>query len=62
MKKLLKEKETCEQIYCEKNARPSWISNDLMIQTKRVWQKYYETPLTESEIIEIITGVSWIFN
>ncbi len=56
-----KEKDQWETVCCEKTARPEWITDELLIETRKVWQKYYEKMLSESELIEIIVGVSRLF-
>lgn len=35
---------------------PTWITPELIAQTLRVWQRYYEKPLTPEDALEIITS------
>lgn len=37
---------------------PSWITPELIAHTLRVWQPYYQKPLTPEEALEMILGVS----
>ncbi len=62
MKTLLEEKETCEQVYCEKISRPDWVTDELLLETRRVWQKFYETPLTEPELVKMIVDAGWLLS
>jgi len=36
---------------------PRWISPELIEQTIRTWQPYYEKPLTPEDAVAMITGV-----
>lgn len=35
---------------------PSWISRELLELTRKVWQPYYPAPLTETDLLEILTS------
>lgn len=35
---------------------PQWVTQELIDYTIRVWQPRYETPLTDSDAIEIIAA------
>ena len=36
---------------------PSWVTPELVSDTTRVWQPYYDQPLTEEDAIEILRNV-----
>ncbi len=36
---------------------PRWVTRELIEQTLRVWQPYYENPLIPEDALEMITGV-----
>lgn len=38
-------------------AVPSWVTDELVEQTIRVWQPYYAIPLTREDAIEMIQEV-----
>jgi len=41
---------------------PDWITAELIEQTIRVWQPYYETPLTIDDAIDIIRNAGLLFD
>jgi hypothetical protein len=41
---------------------PSWITSDLVADTIRVWQRYYEAPLTPDDALEMIVNVGQLLN
>ena len=41
---------------------PAWITPELIEETIKVWQPYYEQPLTKNEALEIIESVSRLLN
>jgi hypothetical protein len=41
---------------------PSWISRQLIEHTLRVWQPFYDAPLTHRDALEIITNVSGLMD
>lgn len=41
---------------------PSWISEQLIQETVRVWQPYYAEPLTREDAIAMITTVGRLFS
>ena len=36
---------------------PPWITEDLVAHTARVWQSYYDEPLTREDAVEILINV-----
>lgn len=40
------------------SALPSWMTPELIESTQRVWQPYYEKPLTTDDAVEILRNVS----
>jgi hypothetical protein len=43
-------------------ALPAWITPELIELTIRIWQPYYETPLTSEEAIAMLIAVGGLFN
>lgn len=41
---------------------PSWVSADLIEQTLRTWQPYYQTALTPEDAVYIIMSVGRLFD
>jgi hypothetical protein len=41
---------------------PSWITAELIEQTIRVWQPYYEIPLTVDSAVTMILAVGRLFS
>ncbi|WP_020472337.1 hypothetical protein [Zavarzinella formosa] len=42
-------------------AGPAWISQELVDATIRVWQPYYEEPLTPEEAVTMIQNMGRLF-
>jgi hypothetical protein len=42
-------------------AHPAWIGEELIQATLRVWQPYYDVPLTRQDAIEIILAAGSLF-
>ncbi len=40
---------------------PEWVTPELIDHTIRVWQPYYETPLTPDEAVTMILSVGRLF-
>lgn len=37
---------------------PAWVTTELIAHTIRVWQPYYDTPLTAEDALAMILGVT----
>ncbi len=51
-----------ETEYDHPPARPPWISDDLLVETMRVWQPYYDQPLGEDDVVGILIYVGELFD
>jgi hypothetical protein len=40
---------------------PSWISPELMAETRAVWQPYYEKELTEQDLLALLLPVGVLY-
>jgi hypothetical protein len=43
-------------------AHPAWVTDDLIETTLKVWQPYYDAPLTREDAIDMILATSQLFN
>lgn len=41
---------------------PLWITRDLVAKTKKTWQPYYSTELTDADTLEILLNVSHLID
>lgn len=41
---------------------PSWVTAELIADTLRVWQRYYDRRLTPDDALEIILNVGQLFD
>lgn len=40
---------------------PAWITPDLVLKTLRIWQPFYQEPLTLDDAVIILSGVGRLF-
>ena len=40
---------------------PPWVTDDDIVETLAVWQRYSETPLTDEDALEILVNVHHLF-
>lgn len=41
---------------------PEWVTPQLLAQTLRVWQPYYDEPLTEADALAIVCNVAGLLD
>lgn len=41
---------------------PDWITPELLIQTRQVWEPRYSNPLTDQDVLEILLTVGRLFD
>lgn len=41
---------------------PQWVTEALIADTIETWQPYYDTPLTRTDAIEMLTNVGRLFD
>lgn len=46
----------------EISTRPAWITAEIMANTRRVWEPRYGHPLSDAEIVEMIVGVTRLYD
>ena len=41
---------------------PDWLTPELLAETLRVWQPYYDAPLTENDALAIVANVAGLLD
>ena len=41
---------------------PDWLTPELLAETLRVWQPYYDAPLTERDALAIVANVAGLLD
>ncbi len=54
-------KQTPEQESIVPDGAPDWITNELLVETLETWQPYYGGSLTVEDALEILIGVTKLF-
>jgi hypothetical protein len=54
-------KQTLEQESIVPDGAPDWITNELLVETLETWQPYYDGSLTVEDALEILIGVTKLF-
>ncbi len=51
-----------EQTSTEAQGLPDWITPELIVETREVWQPHYDKQLTEDDAVEILLGVATLLD
>ncbi len=54
-------KSEIEQESIVPDGAPDWITNELLVETLETWQPYYGGSLTVEDALEILVGVTKLF-
>lgn len=41
---------------------PDWVTPELLADTRHVWQRYYDKPLTDQDVSAILLNIGQLFD